>query len=56
MIRRPFRDKIISYGTLVLAVLFFVSIMVWSVWTSIEVWDECRATHSFFYCTKLMSK
>jgi len=37
-------------------VLLIVTIIGLGLWYNVAVWNECRATNSFFYCMKLMSR
>lgn len=33
-----------------------IAVLALAVWMEIQVWDECRETHSFWYCMRTLNK
>ena len=33
-----------------------IAVLTLAVWMQIEVWNECRETHSFWYCMRTLNK
>jgi hypothetical protein len=46
-IKRDLPYVILAFG--------FTALLLFSVWVKFDVWNECRAGHSFFYCLSLIS-
>ena len=38
------------------AIVFLVVLFLASFWITIDIWNECREGHSFFYCLKLVTR
>jgi hypothetical protein len=38
------------------AIALFFALIAFAIWVEIGVWNECRATNSWFYCMRILSK
>lgn len=48
-------NKIASALIIMLAGAAFLGVIGFGIWWEVSLWNECRATNSFFYCVRTLS-